>query len=87
MKITREVITAKSRKLIANWSLQQEVPCILCGREIWDEVFFIKNFVPWAKTPATHQTIFEWWMSKMISNEITREIDKEILEVLIENNT
>lgn len=45
---------------------------------------FIKNFVPWAKIKVTHQTIFEWWMTRILVNQITKEIDKKFLKDLKE---
>lgn len=83
MKISREVITAKMRELtITDWRFEQEPPCLMYGLEAWNELFFIKYFVPWAKTSATAQTLYDWALSKMLTNEITREIDKEILKAL-----
>lgn len=81
MRISREVIEAKPRKLDTTWNLEYEEPCVLHGKE-FDELFFIKNFVPWAKTPADGQTIFAWACTRLMSNEIRKEIDKEIVEVL-----
>lgn len=81
MRITREVIEAKSITLNAEWAIEHKEPCVLHGREV-DEIFFIKNFVPWAKTPAIGQTIYEWACCRMLANEIRKEIDREILEAL-----
>ena len=82
MKLSREVIEAKSRKLYISWDLEYEESCIIHGKEV-DEILFIKNFVPWAKTPASGQTIFDWAFSRLMAIEIRKEIHKEILEALI----
>lgn len=38
MKISREVIEAKSRKLDIAWDLEYEEPCVLHGKEIDKEI-------------------------------------------------
>lgn len=78
MRIDRQVIEAKSRTITSNWSIFN-APKVHYGREI-DNIFFIKNFVPWAKTYCDGQTLFNWWVVRMMTNEITKEIDKEIIQ-------
>ena len=87
MKISCEVITAKSRELIDEWRFEQGPPCVVYGREIWNEQFFIKNFVPWSKPPATGQTIYDWAFTRLMANEIAKEIDKDILKAINEKKS
>lgn len=82
MSITTELIEAKSRYLISEWSIDWGNPIILHGKEV-DDVLFIKNFVPWAKIPVTGQTIFEWWMTELLANQISKEIDQQFLQGFI----
>ncbi|AHY24990.1 hypothetical protein AVV36_gp028 [Pectobacterium bacteriophage PM2] len=81
MRINKQVIKAKSRTINSTWSIEYAPPEIYYGRE-FEDLFFIKYFVPWAKTPCDHQTLFKWWVTKMMSNQITKEIDNQIIEVL-----
>lgn len=78
--ILKKTIEARSRNMTSSWGLKKRFTGhynTFCSvKDV------IKLSIPWAPVKVTGQDIFAWWCSYYMANEITKDIDKEALEVL-----
>lgn len=87
-KIHQSVIEAKSRQLNVEWTFEQGHAVILNGYEIYtsipmnDKIRVELSNIPFV-FKLTHQDLFAWAITTLMKNEITKEIDTEIVEALI----
>lgn len=87
-KIHQSVIEAKSRQLIDEWTFEQDLSDIFHGYEIYtsipmnDKIHVELSNIPFV-FKLTHQDLFAWAITTLMKNEITKEIDTEIVEALI----
>lgn len=85
--LQQEIVESKSRQLKASWSFEQQPPVILHGYEVYvltpmDESVRIElSNIPF-KFKLNGWDLAMWSISRSMQSEITKEIDKDIVEAL-----